>query len=151
MNIPFGQESNTTVIYSNASCKTEARDWQSYTTIIIINRCCIGLALDQLSVSTGMNSILTSVREHACWKKSGTLSNKVVVIVALMIAIKALLHAPKKIPVAKCPVGEPLSILHKYYEPGYFIIAGIFSQSYIFSSPISYEMPPSEESFDDLV
>ncbi|KAK9397891.1 type-2 vomeronasal receptor [Crotalus adamanteus] len=69
-----------------------------------------------------------------------------VLFVALMIAIEV----PNKVPDAKCPVGEPLSILHKYYQPGYFIIAGIFSQSYIFLSPISYEMPPSEESFDDL-
>ncbi|KAG8147408.1 hypothetical protein E2320_022932, partial [Naja naja] len=73
------------------------------------------------------------------------------IFVALMIAVEALLHAPHKISDAKCPVGEPLSILHKYYQPGDFIIAGIFSQIYIFSSPISYEMPPSEESFDDLV
>ncbi|XP_058038442.1 vomeronasal type-2 receptor 26-like [Ahaetulla prasina] len=79
------------------------------------------------------------------------LSDKVVVFVALMIAIQALLHAPHKVPDAKCPVGEPLSILHKYYQPGHFIIAGIFSQIYIFSSPISYEMPPSEESLDDHV
>ncbi|XP_070810268.1 vomeronasal type-2 receptor 26-like [Pituophis catenifer annectens] len=39
----------------------------------------------------------------------------------------------------------------QYYEPGDFIIAGIFSQIYIFSSPISFQIPPSEEGFDDLV
>ncbi|KAM3821240.1 vomeronasal type-2 receptor 26-like [Vipera latastei] len=53
--------------------------------------------------------------------------------------------------IAKCPVGKPLFILHKYYQPGDFIIASIFSQIYIFSSPISFQKPPSEEGFDDLV
>ncbi|XP_063158781.1 vomeronasal type-2 receptor 26-like [Candoia aspera] len=39
----------------------------------------------------------------------------------------------------------------QYYQPGDFIIAGILSQIYIFSSPISFQKQPSEESFDDLV
>ncbi|XP_063158747.1 vomeronasal type-2 receptor 26-like [Candoia aspera] len=68
-----------------------------------------------------------------------------------MIVTWALPHAASKVSTAKCPVGEPLSILHKYYQPGDFIIAGIFSQIYIFSSPIRFQKQPSEESFDDLV
>ncbi|XP_025029134.1 vomeronasal type-2 receptor 26-like [Python bivittatus] len=68
-----------------------------------------------------------------------------------MIAVGALPHASSTVSIAKCPVGQPLSILHKYYQPGDSIIAGIFSQIYIFSSPISFQKQPSEERFDDLV
>ncbi|XP_063158766.1 vomeronasal type-2 receptor 26-like [Candoia aspera] len=68
-----------------------------------------------------------------------------------MIATGALPHASGKDSTAKCPIGEPPSILHKYYQQGNFIIAGIFSQIYIFSSPISFQKQPSEEHFDDLV
>ncbi|KAM6449126.1 vomeronasal type-2 receptor 26-like [Liasis olivaceus] len=68
-----------------------------------------------------------------------------------MIARGALPNVLSKVSIAKCPVGDPLSILHQYYQPGNFIIAGIFSQIYIFSNPISFQKQPSEEHFDDLV
>ncbi|XP_070584745.1 vomeronasal type-2 receptor 26-like [Erythrolamprus reginae] len=74
-----------------------------------------------------------------------------VILVTLIIVIVTLPRASSKVSIAKCPVGEPLSILHKYYQPGDFIIAGILSQIYIFLSPISFQKQPSEESFDDLV
>ncbi|KAM6451834.1 vomeronasal type-2 receptor 26-like [Liasis olivaceus] len=67
------------------------------------------------------------------------------------MAIGALPHASSTVSIAQCPVGDPLSILHKYYQPGDSIIAGIFFQIYIFSSPISFQKQPSEERFDDLV
>ncbi|XP_070810322.1 vomeronasal type-2 receptor 26-like [Pituophis catenifer annectens] len=74
-----------------------------------------------------------------------------VISMALIIVIVTLPHASSKVSIAKCPVGEPLPILHKYYQPGDFIIAGILSQIYIFLSPISFQKRPSEESFDDHV
>ncbi|XP_026546090.1 vomeronasal type-2 receptor 26-like [Notechis scutatus] len=92
-----------------------------------------------------------SMKEQTLWKKAGDFSDKVIFFVALMIAIQTLPHTLNKVSIAKCPVGKPLFILHKYYQPGDFIIAGIFSQIYIFSSPISFQKPPSEEGFDDLV
>ncbi|XP_029140391.1 vomeronasal type-2 receptor 26-like [Protobothrops mucrosquamatus] len=92
-----------------------------------------------------------SVKEQTLWKKAGNVSDKVVLFVALVIGIRTLPHGLSKVSIAKCPVGKPLFILHKYYQPGDFIIATIFSQIYIFSSPISFQKPPSEEGFDDLV
>ncbi|XP_053216241.1 vomeronasal type-2 receptor 26-like [Podarcis raffonei] len=44
-----------------------------------------------------------------------------------------------------------LPILHKYYLPGEFLIAGILSQIYIFSNPISFTKHPSEELLDQTV
>ncbi|KAL8176432.1 UNVERIFIED_CONTAM: hypothetical protein K2H54_034312 [Gekko kuhli] len=49
-----------------------------------------------------------------------------------------------------CPITDPLPILHKYYKSGDLIIAGIMSQIYIDSNPITFENRPSEELFDDL-
>lgn len=92
-----------------------------------------------------------SVKEQTLWKKGGNVSDKVVLFVALVIDIWTLPHGLSMVSIAKCPVGKPLFILHKYYQPGDFIIASIFSQIYIFSSPISFQKPPSEEGFDDLV
>ncbi|XP_063158813.1 vomeronasal type-2 receptor 26-like [Candoia aspera] len=54
-------------------------------------------------------------------------------------------------PLAKCPVTGPLPILHKYYQPGDFIIASITSQVYLFSSPITFQKQPSDETSDDLL
>lgn len=60
------------------------------------------------------------------------------------------------IPLALCkvplhPIRQPLPILHKYYKSGDLIIAGIMSQIYIFSQPMTFESRPSEELFDDLL
>lgn len=107
------------------------------------------LSLD--SFASWLNSIQMSMKEQTLQKKAGNFSDQVICFVALMIGIWILPHALSKASIAKCPVGKPLFILHKYYEPGDFIIAGIFSQIYIFSSPISFQKPPSEEGFDDLV
>ncbi|XP_061447411.1 vomeronasal type-2 receptor 26-like [Rhineura floridana] len=46
-------------------------------------------------------------------------------------------------------IREPLPILHKYYQSGDLIIAGIISQIYIFSSTLNFEKHPSEELSDD--
>ncbi|XP_015261159.1 PREDICTED: vomeronasal type-2 receptor 26-like [Gekko japonicus] len=45
---------------------------------------------------------------------------------------------------------SPLPILHKYYKSGDLIIAGIMSQIYMFSHPITFGNCPSEEQFDHL-
>ncbi|XP_070810266.1 vomeronasal type-2 receptor 26-like [Pituophis catenifer annectens] len=65
--------------------------------------------------------------------------------------LAVVLYGQRKIPLAKCPIKAPLPIVHKYYQPGDFIIASITSQVYIFSSPVTFQKPPSDESFDDLL
>ncbi|XP_062992624.1 vomeronasal type-2 receptor 26-like [Elgaria multicarinata webbii] len=55
-----------------------------------------------------------------------------------------------KVHLGKCTISKPLPILHKYFQPGDFIIAGITSQIYIFSSSISFSHHPSHENIDDL-
>ncbi|KAG6539345.1 type-2 vomeronasal receptor [Crotalus adamanteus] len=70
---------------------------------------------------------------------------------ALMIVLAVVLYGQRKIPLARCPIKAPLPILHKYYQPGDFIIASITSQIYIFSSPVTFQKSPSDETFDDLL
>ncbi|KAK9397893.1 type-2 vomeronasal receptor [Crotalus adamanteus] len=70
---------------------------------------------------------------------------------ALMIVLAVVLYGQRMIPLTKCPIKAPLPILHKYYQPGDFIIASITSQVYIFSSPITFQKQPSDETFDDLL
>ncbi|XP_062993114.1 vomeronasal type-2 receptor 26-like [Elgaria multicarinata webbii] len=53
-------------------------------------------------------------------------------------------------PSVKCSARGLLPILHKYYQSGKVDIAGISSQTYVFSQPITYEKLPSAELFDDL-
>ncbi|KAG8140697.1 hypothetical protein E2320_003353, partial [Naja naja] len=66
------------------------------------------------------------------------------------LVLVVVLYGQRKIPLAKCPIKAPLPIVHKYYQPGDFIIASITSQVYIFSSPITFQKPPFHETFDDL-
>ncbi|XP_029140393.1 vomeronasal type-2 receptor 26-like [Protobothrops mucrosquamatus] len=61
------------------------------------------------------------------------------------------LYGQRKIPLTKCPIKAPLPIVHKYYQLGDFIIASITSQVYIFSSPVTFQKQPSDETFDDLL
>ncbi|XP_077776767.1 vomeronasal type-2 receptor 26-like [Podarcis muralis] len=56
-----------------------------------------------------------------------------------------------KIPNIECSISNPLPILHKYYQPGDLIIAGIMSQIYIFFNSIDFEKCPSSDLFDDIV
>ncbi|XP_033024200.1 vomeronasal type-2 receptor 26-like [Lacerta agilis] len=53
------------------------------------------------------------------------------------------LHIPQ------CSIREPVPILHKYYQSGDLIIAGIISQIYIFSDTLTFEKHPSQEFSDD--
>ncbi|XP_054850297.1 vomeronasal type-2 receptor 26-like [Eublepharis macularius] len=73
-------------------------------------------------------------------------------MVAFAMLILALLPlAVGKIPPVTCPIRDPLPILHKYYKSGDLIIAGVISQIYIFTNPITFDKRPSEELFDDHV
>ncbi|XP_077774187.1 vomeronasal type-2 receptor 26-like [Podarcis muralis] len=54
-------------------------------------------------------------------------------------------------PVNKCNIDYPLSVRHKYYQPGDFIIAGIISQFYMFSFEITFEQHPFDELFNDYL
>ncbi|XP_026581098.1 vomeronasal type-2 receptor 26-like, partial [Pseudonaja textilis] len=46
---------------------------------------------------------------------------------------------------------DPRNIHHKYYQSGDVIIAGISSQSFMFSNPLNFERHPSFEVIDDLL
>ncbi|KAM6449109.1 vomeronasal type-2 receptor 26-like [Liasis olivaceus] len=48
-----------------------------------------------------------------------------------------------------CIVGDPVPILHKYYQSGDVIVAGILSQIYIFSNTINFHEKPSTDLFYD--
>nr|XP_056719967.1 vomeronasal type-2 receptor 26-like [Euleptes europaea] len=54
------------------------------------------------------------------------------------------------VPLFKCPIRDPLPILHKYYKSGDLLIAGIMSQIYMAINPLTFQKCPSEELFDDL-
>ncbi|XP_062993117.1 vomeronasal type-2 receptor 26-like [Elgaria multicarinata webbii] len=55
-----------------------------------------------------------------------------------------------KVPIDKC-TSDPLPILHKYYQSGDFIIAGIVSQIYLLSDEIAFKNHPSQELVDELI
>ncbi|XP_077776766.1 vomeronasal type-2 receptor 26-like [Podarcis muralis] len=50
-----------------------------------------------------------------------------------------------------CSINEPVPIIHKYYQSGDLIIAGIISQIYISSSTITFEQHPAQELSDDHI
>nr|XP_028560540.1 vomeronasal type-2 receptor 26-like [Podarcis muralis] len=56
-----------------------------------------------------------------------------------------------KIPNTKCSICSPLPFLHKYYQPGDLIVAGIMSQISIFFNAIDFDKCPSNDLFDDIV
>ncbi|XP_053216233.1 vomeronasal type-2 receptor 26-like [Podarcis raffonei] len=56
-----------------------------------------------------------------------------------------------KIPDISCSHRDPLPILHKYYQPGDQIIAGIMSYIYRFSSSIEFKECPSNDIFEEPI
>ncbi|KAM6449108.1 vomeronasal type-2 receptor 26-like [Liasis olivaceus] len=70
-----------------------------------------------------------------------------VVFVASVVGMLTL-QIVQNSPSVKCPMSQPLSILHKYYYPGDFIIGGILSQIYVFSNLLTFEEDPSSEVHD---
>ncbi|XP_062993090.1 vomeronasal type-2 receptor 26-like [Elgaria multicarinata webbii] len=83
------------------------------------------------------------------WFRADIVSFKTVVFVALIF-----LYLPQvvcKIPDLKCIISDPLPILHKHYQSGDFIVGGVMSQIYIFSSLVTFKGLPSTDLFDDIV
>ncbi|XP_033030219.1 vomeronasal type-2 receptor 26-like [Lacerta agilis] len=70
-------------------------------------------------------------------------------VLSMMLASVLLPPHECKAAVAKCSITGPLPILHKYYQSGDLVIAGIMSQIYITSS-IAFNEPPTPEIFDDI-
>ncbi|XP_063158737.1 vomeronasal type-2 receptor 26-like [Candoia aspera] len=64
----------------------------------------------------------------------------------LLPGITCLIPAP-----TACAVGKPHFIKHKYFLSGDFIMAGILSQLYMISDPMSFTRHPSEELVDELI
>ncbi|XP_032092272.1 vomeronasal type-2 receptor 26-like [Thamnophis elegans] len=54
------------------------------------------------------------------------------------------------VPVGTCKICYPLPIRHQYYQPGDHIIAGIISQAYIFSDPVTFNQHPSHNLLDEI-
>nr|XP_034959111.1 vomeronasal type-2 receptor 26-like [Zootoca vivipara] len=53
--------------------------------------------------------------------------------------------------VNKCNINYPLSVRHKYYQSGDFILTGIISQFYMFSYEITFEQHPFDELMNDYL
>nr|XP_056720109.1 vomeronasal type-2 receptor 26-like [Euleptes europaea] len=86
--------------------------------------------------------------ERLNWCPERNFSLKMVVFVVAELVLVPL--AMCKVTLQKCPIRDPLPILHKYYKSGDLLIAGIMSQIYLAINPMTFENPPSEELFDDL-
>ncbi|XP_015266851.1 PREDICTED: vomeronasal type-2 receptor 26-like [Gekko japonicus] len=71
-------------------------------------------------------------------------------IVSLVLVLVLLLQAACRVPICKCTTCKTLSVLHKYYHPGDFIIAGIISQISMTSEEITFAKYPFQELFDEL-
>ncbi|CAI5797109.1 Hypothetical predicted protein [Podarcis lilfordi] len=72
-------------------------------------------------------------------------------MVLYMMLVSVLLPPDEcKAAVAPCSIRDPLPILHKYFQSGDVVIAGIMSQIYITSS-IAFDEPPTPELFDDIL
>ncbi|XP_060110835.1 vomeronasal type-2 receptor 26-like [Heteronotia binoei] len=79
------------------------------------------------------------------WK----ISNQMMFSVILKLVLVPLTIS--KFPLFKCPMRKPLAILHKYYKSGDLILAGIMSQIFIDTSPVTFQKYPSEELSDELI
>lgn len=80
------------------------------------------------------------------WNAKGVVLCKIVAF--LMLVLVFLPQVVSKVPSIKCDVSDPLSILHKHYQSGDLIIAGIMSHIYRFSNSISFRERPSNDLFD---
>ncbi|XP_042329788.1 vomeronasal type-2 receptor 26-like [Sceloporus undulatus] len=56
-----------------------------------------------------------------------------------------------EVPNSKCLAGDPLTIRHKYYQLGDFIVGAIISQIYIPSDGIIFKIHPSQNLGDELM
>lgn len=71
------------------------------------------------------------------------------VVFLLQVVLLPLQGLCKFLPLPLCSVREPVRILHKYYQAGDLIVAGIISQIYIFSDTMTFEKYPAQELSDD--
>nr|XP_028560549.1 extracellular calcium-sensing receptor-like [Podarcis muralis] len=70
-----------------------------------------------------------------------------VLIMVLLVPLQMECNAP----FPQCTAREHVHHLHRYYQPGDLITAGILPQIYILSSSLSFQKPPSDEDVDDLL
>ncbi|KAG6539407.1 type-2 vomeronasal receptor [Crotalus adamanteus] len=68
---------------------------------------------------------------------------------AFCIVLMLLSGVLSEVPNMNCIVSDPVPILHKYYQSGDVIVAGILSQIYIFSNTIHFHEKPSTDLFYD--
>ncbi|XP_053117326.1 vomeronasal type-2 receptor 26-like [Hemicordylus capensis] len=86
--------------------------------------------------------------EEVNWGLDEKCSCKMLVFVG--VALVLLPEVMGKVPIGKCTMSNPLPNLHKYYQPGDPIIAGIMSQIYIASKMITFMSQPSQELIEDF-
>ncbi|XP_015268616.1 PREDICTED: vomeronasal type-2 receptor 26-like [Gekko japonicus] len=72
-------------------------------------------------------------------------------IILLGLVLVLLLQAACRVPICKCTTCKTLSVLHKYYQPGDLIIAGIISQIFMTSEERTFATHPFQELFDELI
>ncbi|XP_060110823.1 vomeronasal type-2 receptor 26-like [Heteronotia binoei] len=80
--------------------------------------------------------------EQADWSPRGRLSSKIVTFVVFVLVLVP--QAVCDVPVVQCTIHNPLPILHKYYQTGDFIIAGIISQIYSSFNQFMFKNDPSQ-------
>ncbi|XP_032092277.1 vomeronasal type-2 receptor 26-like [Thamnophis elegans] len=68
----------------------------------------------------------------------------------LFLILLLLPQTMSNVPVATCNIYYPLPISHRYYQPGDFSIAGIISQVYTFSDPVTFNQHPSHNLLDEI-
>ncbi|KAL8176433.1 UNVERIFIED_CONTAM: hypothetical protein K2H54_034319 [Gekko kuhli] len=100
-----------------------------------------------LSFKFGYSEMLENIVRIVELVSKRTCSPRMVAFVVLTLVLVPLTLC--KVPL--CPITDPLPVLHKYYKSGDLIIAGIMSQIYIDSNPITFADRPSEKLFDDLL
>lgn len=73
-------------------------------------------------------------------------------MLALMVLqFLLLLQTVSGIPTAKCVIGKPAPILHRYYQSGEFTIGVIMSQIFVIYDLITFRRHPSQELIDDFM
>ncbi|XP_015263342.1 PREDICTED: vomeronasal type-2 receptor 26-like [Gekko japonicus] len=72
-----------------------------------------------------------------------------VLFVAFVLVL--LVQVVCKSPSVQCPTSHPLPIVHKYYQSGDLLIAGIVSHVFKFFDTVNFETRPSPSSSDPLI
>lgn len=85
----------------------------------------------------------------AKWSVKGGLSCEMIIFMRL--AFLLLPQVECHIPRTQCAVHDPVSILHKYYQPGDLLIPAVISQIYITSAAITFQKHPSGEEVEEFM